>query len=517
MAENSIDRRRFLVGAAAVGAGVYVAGNLTGTFTGSGAIAGATGVGTDGYGDLIPDPDGLLDLPEGFSYSVVTHAGEYVMEGGAASPSDPDAAGYFSASGPLGSLSGALGSLGDLVGAGGGFLILNHEIGGSEPHVVPVTDGVTFDDQAGGGCTVIAVDSEGARKSQYVGVAGTVNNCAGGVTPWGSWLTCEETELRAGGRSLQGKTASVDHGWVFEVSPDRALNRAQAAVPLKFLGRFAHEAVAMDPATSVIYLTEDAGNPNGHVYRWTPPAGFRPGTGALAELARSEGGDTAGTFEMMRCVSGGAHVPDLSVATSVGTTYQVEWVEVPGRDRLAESTSIRKQTYAGRGTRSRKLEGAWWKEGAYIVASFARMDDGSAAEHDGQVWRIAPDGESITLSSVFGRNPDPAADLSAGGHLDGPDNITVSPHGGVVISEDGSGVQHVVGVNDRGQAYPIARNRVSDSEFAGPVFNDDGSVMFVSIQGDGYTFAITGPWERLTAGAGAGVGTGSLGRAGLGS
>ncbi|MDV8002142.1 alkaline phosphatase PhoX [Rhodococcus sp. IEGM 1408] len=515
MAENSIDRRRFLAGAAAVGAGMYVAGNLTGTFTGSGAIAGATAVGTEGYGELVLDPDGLLDLPEGFTYSVVTRAGEHAMEGGAKSPSDPDAAGYFAASGPLGSLSGALGSLGDLVGAGGGFLVLNHEIGGSEPHIVPVTDGITFDDQAGGGCTVIAVDSKGVRKSQYVGVAGTVNNCAGGVTPWGSWLTCEETELRAGGRSLQGKTASVDHGWVFEVSPDTALNRAQAAVPLKFLGRFSHEAVAVDPATSVIYLTEDAGNPNGHVYRWTPPAGFTPGTGSLAELARSAGGDTAGTFEMMRCVSGGAHVPDLSVATTVGTTYQLEWVEVPGRDRLAETTSIRKQSYGARGTRSRKLEGAWWKEGAYIVASFARMGDGSAAEHDGQVWRIAPDGKSITLSSIFGKNPDPAADLAAGGNFDGPDNITVSPHGGVVVSEDGSGVQHVVGVNDRGQAYPIARNRVSNSEFAGPVFNEDGSVMFVSIQGDGYTFAITGPWARLAGSAG--TGAGSLGTAGLGS
>lgn len=515
MADTSIDRRRFLVGAAAVGAGVYVAGNLTGTFTGSGATANATGVGTEGYGDLVPDPNGLLDLPEGFTYSVVTHAGEHAMEGGATSPSDPDAAGYFPASGPLGSLSGALGSLGDLVGAGGGFLILNHEIGGSEPHVVPVTEGITFDDQAGGGCTVIAVDSRGARRSQYVGVAGTVNNCAGGVTPWGTWLTCEETELRAGGRSLAGKTASVDHGWVFEVSPDPALNRAQATVPLKFLGRFAHEAVAVHPTTGVIYLTEDAGSPNGHVYRWTPPAGFRPGTGSLAELARSEGGDTAGTFEMMRCVSGGTHVPDLSVATTVGTTYQVEWVDVPGRDRLAETTSIRTQSYADRGTRSRKLEGAWWKEGAYVVASFARMGDGSAAEHDGQVWRIAPDGASITLYSIFGRNPDPSVELADGGSFDGPDNITVSPHGGVVISEDGSGIQHVVGVDERGRAYPIARNRVSNSEFAGPVFNEDGSVMFVSIQGDGYTFAVTGPWARLAGSAGAG--TGSLGSAGLGA
>lgn len=110
MEEIKIDRRKFLVGAAAAGAGMYVAGNLTGTFTGSGAIASATGVGTEGYGDLVLDPNGLLDLPEGFTYSVVTHAGETTMEGGAKSPSDPDGAGYFEASGFLGSLG---------VGAGG--------------------------------------------------------------------------------------------------------------------------------------------------------------------------------------------------------------------------------------------------------------------------------------------------------------------------------------------------------------------------------------------------------------
>jgi secreted PhoX family phosphatase len=304
------------------------------------------------------------------------------------------------------------------------------------------------------------------------------------VTPWHTWLTCEETEQRAGDGFLK------DHGYVFEVDPfDRSANLDP--VPLKFLGRYSHEAVAVDPHTSAIYLTEDASGPHGLYFRWIPPRGFRGRRGALRALALGSGGAAAGRLQAMRCSTrDGLHVPDLSVATTPGTRYAVSWADVPDRD--ARSESVRKQFSDGQVTRARKLEGAWWGDGgAYFVSSYARTTDGSAREHDGQVWFYNPRRETITLRTIFGVNPDPAKD----GNLDGPDNITVSPYGGVILAEDGKGVSHLAGVSEAGLAYPLARNELNDSEFSGPVFSHDARILFANIQDPGYVLAITGPWR----------------------
>ena len=172
---------------------------------------------------------------------------------------------------------------------GGSTLVVNHEISGTEAPAVPDVPGLTYDAKANGGTTNIDVDRKGARVREYVSVAGTENNCAGGVSPWGTWLTCEETE------KLAGVDRDEDHGYVFEVSPIQDENPHRSHIPLRFLGRWAHEAVAVDPRSSTIYETEDASAPNGLWYRWTPPSGVRGGKGALHRLAKSPGGDTAGT------------------------------------------------------------------------------------------------------------------------------------------------------------------------------------------------------------------------------
>jgi hypothetical protein len=367
-------------------------------------------------------------------------------------------------------------------------------VGGGEANVVPAIPEFTYDAGAGGGTTSIEVDRRGARVREWVSLAGTHNNCAGGVTPWGTWLTCEETEALPGAAGALGPLQQR-HGYVFEVDPtDQDANHNPE--PIKALGRFAHEAVVVDPHRGHFYLTEDAGNPNGLLYRWTPPRRFRGGKGALRQV-----GDTDGVLEAMRALDGDTHIPDLSIATRVGTRYRVEWVAVPDRD--AATVSTRKQEYALPVTRSRKLEGMWWQdgEGCYVVASFARSGtggDGSVNSHDGQVWLYRPGRDTIELKLTFAYTPNDQDD-----DPDGPDNITVAPFGGVIIAEDGDGKQHLLGALPTGDTFYLARNDATDAEFTGPNLSPDRSILFANIQGDGsagnpgFVFAISGPWNRF--------------------
>ncbi|AZS71191.1 Tat pathway signal sequence domain protein [Streptomyces lydicus] len=476
-----LTRRDFAKRSALTGAGVALAGSVGVLATAPGAIGeevpdggldGAADGQAIGYGPLIADPDGILALPAGFSYKIITRTGVTKLDSGESTPSNHDGTGTFEGR------------------RGTTLLVNNHELKGPRadwPHPVPLTEGLVYDPAASGGCTVVEVAKDGTPVGEWVGIAGTSTNCAGGTTPWGTWLTGEETEDKAGEHGM-----TKDHGYVFEVDPyDRRAGLDPK--PLKALGRYAHEAVVVDPKRGHLYLTEDASDPNGLFYRWTPPHGFRHGRGQLGSLA----GD-AGVLEAFKCFdSGGRFVDDLSRATKPGTVYGVDWVEVPDRD--ARKVSVRKQFKDGEITRARKLEGLWWGDGgAYVVSSFAR--DESPVQHDGQVWFYDPLRRTLTLKVLLGVNPDPSKD----GALDGPDNITVSPYGGLIISEDGEGVQHLFGATDDGRTYPIARNELNIgtaaepefSEFTGPVFSQDGQTLFANIQEPGIMLAITGPWKR---------------------
>jgi secreted PhoX family phosphatase len=486
----SLTRRDFASRSAVTGAGVALAGTVGALATAPNALASSDtaaddteGAGLDGsdgkgahrhggvgYGPLVPDPEGILALPAGFTYTILTYSGRTRLESGEFTPGKHDGTAAFP--GPRGTT----------------LLVNNHELKGPRanwPHPVPLTEGLVYDPAASGGCTVVEVRPDG-RVAEWVGIAGTSTNCAGGSTPWGTWLTCEENSDRAG---VNGMTK--DHGYVFEVDPcDRRANRDPK--PLKFFGRYDHEAVVIDPRRGHAYLTEDASGPNGLFYRWTPPKGFTYGPRRFRSLA-----DDAGVLQAPKCYdSGGRFVDDLSRATRIGTVYGVDWIDVPDRD--ARTVAVRKQF--DEITRARKLEGMWWGDGgAYIVSSYARAESPGAA-HDGQVWFYDPKRRTLTLKVLLGVNPDPSTD----GALDGPDNITVSPYGGIVLAEDGEGVQHLFGATDSGRTYPIARNDLNIgteeepeySEFAGVTFSPDGKTLYANIQTPGILLAITGPWKR---------------------
>jgi secreted PhoX family phosphatase len=329
-----------------------------------------------------------------------------------------------------------------------------------------------YDPRGGGGCTSLEVrlapDGSATLVRDFVSLNGTIINCAGGPTPWGSWLTCEETT----DGPAQGWGAQ--HGYIFEV-PAAAEDEVEA-VPLKAMGRFVHEAVAVDAETGIVYETEDrflAG-----FYRFIP---------AQRGVLR------AGGRLQMLAIEGRRNV-DLSQGQRMGARLPVVWVDIadPDRNSAWDSHGVFAQGYDRGGARFSRLEGCWYGDRSIF---FHATNGGDAGR--GQVWQYRVAGaDAGELTLVF---ESPSAEV-----LDSPDNVTVSPRGGIVICEDGSGEQYIRGLTRDGRIFDFAKNLANNDEFAGACFSPDGRTLFLNIMGStldagasrGMTFAIWGPWQE---------------------
>jgi uncharacterized protein len=459
---NPLSRRQFVARTAAAGVAVSLAGSVEALFASQPAL-GTSGP-RIGYGPLVPDPDGMLDLPRGFSYRILSREGT-VRSDGLRVPSRFDGMGTFPDR--------------DC----GSRLVRNHECSPTANIPVKAPAERTYDPGAAGGTSTLVIDRNGRNTDEFTSLGGSAINCSGGPSPWRTWLTCEETEDKAGTRGY-----TKDHGFIFEVDPYD--NRRNVdPTPLKAMGRFQHEAVAIDPHTGIVYETEDAFvAPLGSFYRFLPNRP-RGGWGSLR---------AGGELQAI-------HVPDLrdlSVVQEAGTTFHgIEWVTVP--DPLATTESVRAQDYSKPITGGYKIEGAWWgarDRCVYFVSSFARTELGPARDHDGQVWKYDPRRRTLRLEVIFTR-PSPGSDNP---EFDAPDNITMSPYGGLMMCEDGLGDQHMLGTTEDGEVFKFAKNRVNTGtaeapaygELAGVGFSADGRTMFFNIYDPGITFAVTGPWRR---------------------
>jgi secreted PhoX family phosphatase len=479
-----ISRRSFLRGSAAwLGAAGAPAAlqALAARQAQAGRVRAATSPVASPYGEPVRKPDlntglELIALPPDFTYRTLSWTGD-LMSDGSPTPGNHDGMAVVQV---------LPGRAGDLV------LVRNHELsvarqigaGGA-----PVYDPFPL---AGGGTTTL-VFRRGELLSATPSLAGTIVNCAGGATPWGSWLTCEEV--------INDGTAfdSLVHGFVFEV-PAPSLGPA-SAVPIAAMGIMKHEAAAVDPRTGFVYETEDATAHSGF-YRYRP----HDASGRVGSL------EAGGVLEMLRVV--GADGADLREPLA-GAVYTVDWVPIDDPLLIPEEAAGQilydgpsgpyAQGLERGGATFHRLEGCWYDHGSIWFT-----DTTGGADGNGVIWRYEPAADPAapgTLEAFF-----VAESSSASNNID---NLTVSPRGGIVCCEDGGDPNgcRLMGFTRDGASFPFAVNQVNipdgvpgkppslrgdwrSSEWAGACFDPTGRWLFANVYRPGFTVAITGPWSR---------------------
>lgn len=424
-----------------------------------------------GHGPLQTDPRLILNLPKGFRYQVVS-AIDQDMEDGLKVPGWPDGMHAF----PLDR---------DRV-----VVLCNHELEMTQQSLScwreadqtkrqkfaeNIYDRTRDGEFAPGGVRRFVYNLKSHKlERQHMALAGTLRNCSGGMTPWGSWISCEESVVRRGEYQLY-----KSHGYCFEVPAKKS--GMQEAIPIKAMGRFNHEAALVDPATGIVYMTEDRAN--GLFYRYIPnKSGQLLRGGKLQALALIGSVGPAAMGNRRRSL------------LPVNVPQEVRWIDLENVE--SPEDDLRQQGIS--------------KDAAMFVRG-----EGMTLQQDKQgslIWIMCTEGGAKGLGQIFHYRPSPEEGKPGEKKQPGKvtlfsepnnpqllrhgDNLALMPNGDLLVCEDSPRNQRLIGVTKEGYYYVIAQNARSASEFTGATFSPDGSVLFINLQQQNGTLAVMGPWHK---------------------
>jgi secreted PhoX family phosphatase len=354
-------------------------------------------------------------------------------------------------------------------------LVRNHELNDHVGRPGAALGNRVYDPLAGGGTTTLVIDAKSREiVKDFLSLSGTSVNCAGGPTPWNSWISCEEityssrTYKDENGGQFGGFTQR--HGYCFEVPA--AAEGLVPPVPLKAMGRFYHEALAVDPATGIVYMTED-----------------RQSCGFYRFLPNKRGHLIAGGRLQMLAIKGQPKY-DTRTGQKERTVFPVTWVDIKDPDPAeadVDELAVYKEGLEAGGATFRRLEGCWFGRGKVFFNSTS-----GGETKLGQVWEYTPTSEGGELTLIL--QPTDASVMNM------PDNLCISRNGNLVICEDNGSSVHLQLLTRQGQVASVAKNVLAGfetREFAGVCFSPDGQTLFLNIQVPGITLAIWGPWDRV--------------------
>ena len=414
------------------------------------------------YGALSNDQNGVLNLPVGFSYKTIARAGKK-MDDGLILPDKPDGMATYAGD-----------SEHEVI------LLCNHELmpadqgpfGAKGRLMKLVPENKVYDMGKGGhlcngGVSTLIYDERKERVTKsFLSLAGTLRNCAGGKTPWGTWITCEEIV------ATPNDKLQMDHGFNFEVKATTTPFLSDP-IPLKDMGKFNHEAVCVDPRTSIVYQTED--RPDGLIYRFIPNTKKQLQNGGKLQVLVIKDYKSMDTRNW------------VERTIEVGQKLDVEWMDID--NVLSPEDDLRVRGFENGAAVFARGEGMWFGDGELY---FACTNGGNM--RNGQVFKYV-------LSEFEGtseEHKDPATlelfvESDHKDLLENCDNLTIAPWGDVIVCEDNMNPK-IIGITPQGQLYHIAENIGYKSEFAGITFSPSGKTLFVNIQHQGLTLAINGPW-----------------------